>query len=305
MTTTRLPETPDPGAVTVVGLGPMGRALAGALLRAGHDVTVWNRTLGKAAELVTAGARLADSPAAALTAAPTTIACLVDDDAVTAVVHQAAQQADLRGRTLVNLTADSPARTRVLARDLATLGVDLVDGAIMTPAAAIGTDATRILYAGPRPAYEARRDLLAAFGGEAFHVGEDVAAAASHDVALLTLFWSAIAGLAQALALTRAEGLDVTALTPHAVAMSRLVTDLLPGLVADVAAGRWSGAESASLDSLAASLDHLRTAHAGAGVSTELLDALAAAVGRAIAAGHGGDAPIRLVETLADGAHRR
>jgi len=37
--------------VTVIGLGPMGRAMAASLLRAGHPVTVWNRTVGCADEL--------------------------------------------------------------------------------------------------------------------------------------------------------------------------------------------------------------------------------------------------------------
>jgi 3-hydroxyisobutyrate dehydrogenase-like beta-hydroxyacid dehydrogenase len=45
--------------VTVIGLGPMGRAMAGALMRAGHPVTVWNRTPRRADELVAEGARLA------------------------------------------------------------------------------------------------------------------------------------------------------------------------------------------------------------------------------------------------------
>lgn len=99
----------------------------------------------------------------------------------------------------------------------------------MTPAAAIGTEATRILYAGPRDIYETHHDLLDAFGGTAHYLGEDVAAAATYDVALLSLFWTSIAGLTQALALTRAEGLDATEFAPHAVAMSQLVVDLLPG----------------------------------------------------------------------------
>ncbi|MER6901101.1 NAD(P)-binding domain-containing protein, partial [Amycolatopsis sp. NPDC000740] len=41
--------------VTVVGLGSMGRALAGAFLAAGHPTTVWNRTPDKAAPLVAGG----------------------------------------------------------------------------------------------------------------------------------------------------------------------------------------------------------------------------------------------------------
>ncbi|MEU6700474.1 NAD(P)-binding domain-containing protein [Pseudonocardia sp. NPDC046786] len=282
--------------VTVIGLGPMGRALAGALLAAGHRVTIWNRTPGKADDLVAHGAHLSHSPAEALDGARVAVSCLVDDDAVASVVEQASGGANLKGLALVNLTADSPARTRVLADQLATHGITLLDGAIMTPAAAIGTGATRILYAGPSQAYDDHRDLLAAFGGSAYYLGEDMAAAATYDVALLSLFWTSIAGLTQAFALTRAEGLDTDEFTPHAVAMSKLVTDLLPGLAADFAAERYCGSDSATIDSLAASLTHLRSAFSHSGLTTGVLDSISSLVDNAAHAGHGSDAPIRLTE---------
>ncbi|WP_114906693.1 NAD(P)-dependent oxidoreductase [Ornithinimicrobium murale] len=291
-------SNPTATAVTVIGLGPMGRALAGALMTTGQRVTVWNRTPGKADDLAARGAVLAGSPAEALGQAQMAVLCVVDDDAVASVVEQAAGSANLKGLTLVNLTADSPARTRTLADQLGTHGITLLDGAIMTPAAAIGTEATRILYSGPRQAYDEHRDLLAAFGGSAYYLGDGVAAAAIYDVALLSLFWTSIAGLTQALALTRAEGLQPEEFTPHAAAMSQLVTDLLPGLAADFAAERYSGSNSATIDSLAASLNHLRSAFTHSGVTTDVLDAISSVVENAVHAGYGADAPIRLADTL-------
>ncbi len=49
--------------VAVLGMGRMGRALAGRLLEGGHRVEVWNRSKGKVGELVAAGAREAGSVA--------------------------------------------------------------------------------------------------------------------------------------------------------------------------------------------------------------------------------------------------
>ncbi|HEY8200332.1 MAG TPA: NAD(P)-binding domain-containing protein, partial [Actinomycetota bacterium] len=49
--------------VAVLGMGRMGRALAGRLLEGGHRVAVWNRSKGKAGEIVSAGAREAQSVA--------------------------------------------------------------------------------------------------------------------------------------------------------------------------------------------------------------------------------------------------
>ncbi|WP_188307091.1 NAD(P)-binding domain-containing protein, partial [Streptomyces sp. CBMA123] len=66
----RSSSTPFSGnAVAVLGLGPMGRALAGALLAAGHPVTVWNRTPGREGELLARGARAAGTVAAAVASA--------------------------------------------------------------------------------------------------------------------------------------------------------------------------------------------------------------------------------------------
>ncbi|GAF48594.1 NAD(P)-dependent oxidoreductase [Rhodococcus wratislaviensis] len=71
--------------IAVLGMGRMGRALAGRLLAGGHQVTVWNRSTGKAREIVSAGAREAQSVAAAVDGADVVITMLADDAAIRAV----------------------------------------------------------------------------------------------------------------------------------------------------------------------------------------------------------------------------
>jgi len=70
------------GEASIIGLGAMGSALARALLRDGHRVTVWNRTSAKADPLVRNGAVLAPSAASTVGASPTVVVC-VDDYEVT------------------------------------------------------------------------------------------------------------------------------------------------------------------------------------------------------------------------------
>ena len=67
--------------VTVVGLGRMGLALAGAVARAGHTVTVWNRTASRAEPLREQGVAVADTVASACSASDVVIVCLADYDA--------------------------------------------------------------------------------------------------------------------------------------------------------------------------------------------------------------------------------
>jgi 3-hydroxyisobutyrate dehydrogenase-like beta-hydroxyacid dehydrogenase len=71
--------------VAVLGMGRMGRALAGRLLDGGHRVTVWNRSTGKAGDVVSAGAREAHSVADAVDGVDVAVTMLANDGAVRAV----------------------------------------------------------------------------------------------------------------------------------------------------------------------------------------------------------------------------
>ncbi|MET8862735.1 NAD(P)-binding domain-containing protein [Nonomuraea sp. NPDC004580] len=285
--------------VSVLGMGPMGRAIAAAFLAAGHPTTVWNRTPGKAGDLIARGAVEAGSPSAALEAAELAVVCVIDADAVEAIVDGAvAEPGRLPTSTLVNLTSDGPGRARELAAKAGELGVPYLDGSIMTPAAAIGTGATRVLYSGPAELFDRHRPALAALGGTAVHLGDDPGRAASFDVALLNLFWTSIAGLMHSFALAARQNVPATALAPHAQQMAGLVADLVPGLAADVDAGRFSGADSAALTSVAASLGHIVHVLEETGVPADVTRAAKDTVDAAVAAGHGGDSAARLADFL-------
>jgi 3-hydroxyisobutyrate dehydrogenase len=71
--------------VAVLGMGQMGRALAARLQAGGHRITVWNRTEGRAGDIVSAGAREAPSVADAAQGADVVVTMLTNDDAVRAV----------------------------------------------------------------------------------------------------------------------------------------------------------------------------------------------------------------------------
>ncbi|GLW08086.1 6-phosphogluconate dehydrogenase [Microtetraspora sp. NBRC 13810] len=291
--------------VTVIGLGPMGRAIAGAFLAAGHPTTVWNRTADKAGDLLTRGATWADGPQAALQASELTVVCVVDADAVEAVLDRALAESDHRrlpATTLVNLTSEAPRRTRELALRVDGLGMAYLDGAIMTPAAVIGTETTRILYSGPAALLDRHRPTLAALGGAAVHLGADPGRAATFDVALLNLFWTSITGLMHSFALAARQEVPATALAPHAQQMAQLMADLLPALAAEIDGGSFSGEGSAALTSVAASLEHIVHALDETEVPSAVTRAAKEVVDAAVAAGHGGDAPVRLAEFLSRGA---
>ncbi|MET0865454.1 MAG: NAD(P)-dependent oxidoreductase, partial [Nakamurella sp.] len=80
--------------VTVLGTGIMGAGVAGSLLRAGHDVTVWNRDGGKTRPLAEAGATVASSPAQAVAGAEVVLTILFDGDSVHDVMTQSLGSVD-------------------------------------------------------------------------------------------------------------------------------------------------------------------------------------------------------------------
>src|ERR1043165_9669628 len=131
--------------ITLLGLGSMGRALATAWLAAGHPVTVWNRTPGKAPE----GATVAATPAEAVAANSLVVACLLDDASVGAVLADV----DLSGRDLVTLPPTTPAEGRERAEWAAAKGARFLDGGVMVTPAMIATPAAFILYSGSRDAF--------------------------------------------------------------------------------------------------------------------------------------------------------
>ncbi|MFI8189573.1 NAD(P)-dependent oxidoreductase [Streptomyces sp. NPDC085946] len=284
-------------AVAVLGLGPMGRALAGALLDAGLRTTVWNRTPGRDRELVARGAAGARSAAEAAAAADVTVVCVVNYDAVDAVLRPDGVTAALEGRTVLNLTADTPARARDTAAWAAAHGIRYLDGAIMTPAATIGTPDAVFLHSGPEGTY---RDLLPvrdALGGTHTHLGEEPGRAAAFDIALLDVFWTAMAGWAHALAVARAEGVTARELAPFARGIGAVLPPVFEETARDVADGTYSG-EGNPLTSAVSSMAHIVHVSESHGIDAGVMRAAEGMARRAIGLGHGTDGFVRVAEVI-------
>jgi 3-hydroxyisobutyrate dehydrogenase-like beta-hydroxyacid dehydrogenase len=285
-----------PGPVTVVGLGPMGQALAGAFLAAGHPTTVWNRSAARADALAARGALRAATVADAVTASPLVIVCLLDHGAVRAVLDPAAEA--LKGRTLVNLSSTSPGQARETAAWAAGVGIDYLGGAIMTPTPTIGRPSALVLYSGREDVYREHLPTLAGLGGTASYLGGDPGRAAAHDVALLAVFWSLVSGLVHGLALARAEGISGSALAPFAQPLFGLLPEMITRFAQQLDDGRHPGDRS-TIASAAAGLDHIIHTAQADHIDTGVLVAYKAVVQRAIDAGHGADGLSRLAATLA------
>ncbi|MER5401915.1 NAD(P)-binding domain-containing protein [Streptomyces sp. NPDC002599] len=287
----------EQSAVTVLGLGPMGRSLAGAFLDAGLRTTVWNRTPGRDRELVARGAVGSPSAEEAVAAGGVTVVCVVNYDAVDAVLRREAVTGALKGRTVVNLSADTPGRARDTAAWAAEHGVRYLDGAVMTPTTTIGTPAAVFIHSGPEELYREHRPVLQALGGTHTHLGEEIGRAAAYDIALLDIFWTAMAGYAHALAVARAEGITARELAPFAKGIGDILPPIFEATAQEADNGDYPG-EGNPITSAVSSMAHIVHTSEAHGIDAGVMRAAEAVVRRAIGLGHGADGFTRIAEFL-------
>jgi 3-hydroxyisobutyrate dehydrogenase-like beta-hydroxyacid dehydrogenase len=281
--------------VTVLGLGAMGRALAGAFLAAGHPTTVWNRSPGRADDLVAAGATEASTVVAAIAASPLTVVCVLDCPAVEAVFDAAGDS--LAMTTVVNLTSSTPDDARALAARARAAGGRYLDGKIMVPTPLIGTDDCRLIYAGDRTVYDDHAVTLRALGGDADLLGDDDGLASLHDLAMLDVFFNGMAAFLHAAALVGAEGVLARTFLPHAAHVLSVLQTSMEGLARDVDQGQYPGDED-NLVMDGRALDHIVEASTARGVDPTLPEVVRTLTRTAIEEGHGADGFSRVVDLL-------
>ncbi|MGW7080028.1 NAD(P)-dependent oxidoreductase [Streptomyces sp. NPDC054866] len=285
----------SPSPVTVLGLGPMGQALAAAFLATGHPTTVWNRTPGRAEGLVENGAVEAATAADAIAASDLVVVCVLDYDAVRTVT--APHTAALKGRTLANLTAGTPDDARATAQWAASHGIGYLDGAIMVPTYLVGGPHTLVLHSGPSDLYERHRDTLRAIGGTCVHLGSDPGRAGAHDVALLDIFWTALTGVVHAFALARAEGITARDLAPYAKGITALLPDVVDAFAEQVDTDSYPAGGS-NLRSAAAIMSHVLDASRSRGVDSTVISAAHDIARRGMKAGYADDSYAHVADLL-------
>ncbi|GAA3211833.1 NAD(P)-binding domain-containing protein [Nonomuraea helvata] len=261
----------------------MGRALAGAFLKAGHPTTVWNRTSSKADQLVAEGARPAPTVGDALKAGSLTIICVTDYPAMYELLGSS--DVELDGTMLINLTSGDSGQAREAARWAKQRGARYLDGAIMAIPPAIGTAEAVILHSGPQPDFEAHQPALGALGTVTY-LGADHGLASLYDVAGLAMMWSVLNAWLQGTALLRTAGVDAVTYAPFARQIAAVVAEWLPGYAEQIDNGSFP-AEVSALETDARAMTHLIEESEAAGVNTELPKLIKAMADRAIAAGHG------------------
>jgi 3-hydroxyisobutyrate dehydrogenase len=193
-----------------IGLGTMGLAMAGHLARAGHPLTVWNRTPGRGAELVAMGATEAQDPAELAATSDVIVSCVSDTPDVEAVLFgQRGVAAGVRsGSLVIDCSTIGPAATRDFAVRLAGQGVDLVDAPVSGGSEGAQKATLTIFVGGEPAAVERARPILALLGKTITHLGPIGSGQAVKAVNQVILA-GAYLGVAEGIVLAIKAGLDV------------------------------------------------------------------------------------------------
>jgi 3-hydroxyisobutyrate dehydrogenase-like beta-hydroxyacid dehydrogenase len=280
-------------AVSFLGLGEMGSALARAAVRAGHPTTVWNRSPGKSSPVVEAGAREASSATEAVDAGDLIVVCLFDHASVHEVLEPLSDR--LAGRRLLNLTTTSPEGARQLAHWAAGIGVDYLDGGIMATPEMIGTAQSSVLYSGSRRVYEDYLGILELWGRPEYF-GEDAGMASLYDLALLSAMYVMFAGFFHGAAMVGASGVPAKQFAVRATDWLHTVVLAITEYADVIDGGDYSvpGQQSLEFSDISDIVDASRAQ----GVSTEVVDVVQRLIHRQIDAGHGSDRLARFIESI-------
>ncbi len=200
--------------IAFLGLGTMGAPMAGHLARAGHRVTVWNRTTARADEWLARHEGLdvavAASPAEAARGQDVVLTCVGNDDDLAAVVlgEAGALAAMATGALYVDHTTVSPAIARRIADAAHQRGVLALDAPVSGGQAGAENGELSIMCGGAAEAMDAARPVLGAYAARVVHVGEAGAGQACKAVNQICIA-GVLAGLSEGVRFAQAAGLDL------------------------------------------------------------------------------------------------
>ncbi|CAB3760573.1 NAD(P)-dependent oxidoreductase [Paraburkholderia humisilvae] len=202
-----------------IGIGEMGTAMAANILKAGHQVRVWNRSPERAQRLVDAGAQVVGSVAEAFTG-DAVFSMLADDAAVREVIDAPLLEQAPRGQIHVNMATISVTLAEELAHAHAQRGLNYVAAPVMGRPDAAAAGKLTIVAAGPAEAIDRVQPVFDAIGQKTWRIGSLAQQANVMKLATNFLIGSAVESLGEAAAM----------LAGHGVAMQDFLDVITSGL---------------------------------------------------------------------------
>ena len=196
--------------ISFIGTGVMGGPIAGHLAKAGHDLTVYNRTRAKAEAWVERyGGRCAATPADAATDADVVISCVGNDDDLAQVTlgRDGAFRVMRRGALFIDHTTVSARIARQLSVEAEGPGLLVVDAPVSGGESGAQAGTLSIMCGGTKAAFAAAEPVMRSYGARLVHIGGPGAGQTTKMVNQIAIA-GALQGLSEALRFAQASRLD-------------------------------------------------------------------------------------------------
>lgn len=191
-----------------LGAGLLGRPMAERLHAAGHRVTVYNRTQAKAADLAQAGITVVATAEEAIRAGACVILMLADAGAISRVLLSPAGQAELKGRTVIQMGTIGPQESQAIQREVQAAGGEYLEAPVLGSIAEAQARQLLVMVGGTEEQFARWAELLTSFGPDLRLIGP-VGKAAALKLALNQLIAAEIAAFSLSVGLVQREDIPV------------------------------------------------------------------------------------------------
>ena len=269
--------------IAYLGLGTMGRGMVANLVRAGHDVTVFNRTASRADGLE--GVRTAATVAEAVAGREVVLYCLSDDAAVRDVVLAEGGLIEVvdPASVVVDMSTISPEVSGQEASGFAARGVAFVDAPVFGSKGEAAAGGLWVVAGGEPEVFERVRPVLEAVS-ETVHLMGPVGSGVRMKLVGNSVVAAQLSALGQALTLARKAGLDLDKVL-DVLAVTDFRSPIFDGVGPAVLAGDYSPSFALRLMLKDARL--VQAFGAGLGVPVDGTDVVEGALAEAVEKGYG------------------
>ena len=190
-----------------VGLGAMGQLIVPRLMAAGHTVTGWNRSRDKAADLVAAGMRFAETPRAAAAASDIVFSIVTDAKAVRACAlgPDGVVSGLKKGGIYIDMSTIEPEESRAVAAEFAKAGSIMLDGPLSGSPVTVKAGNASVMIGGDEAAFERAKPVLLAIGPKVTRIGAN-GLACQMKIAVNLLLMVQVIAFGEAVALAEKGG---------------------------------------------------------------------------------------------------
>jgi 3-hydroxyisobutyrate dehydrogenase len=188
----------------------MGAGMSKNLLKAGYEVTVWNRTESKTKPVVDAGAKLAKSPREVAENSDIVISIVTGSKDVEQVLleEDGAIHGAKKGDIFIDMSTISPITTKEVAKELAKKGIEMLDGPVSGGVIGANNGTLSIMVGGKPEVYEECKPILEAMGKTITYIGGNGDGQVCKAVNQI-LVGTSMLGVAEARVLAAKAGVDV------------------------------------------------------------------------------------------------